>query len=187
MSTLRVAHHHVNTQQQEGTGGQRDDGGTESEEGDSGTESEEGDDDYDLPEEEQIFSDKDSFAERLNNTINDGVEDIKQGKAIVSGSGKRNNEETRQTNFADEDEYEGILAQCSSELVQSIFSYEKTEDRMRALNDILNQEIAKLSPKQQAAVKSQPTASHKFSMLREFAEANMQNKRVKKGEAVFDY
>ena len=160
--------HHVNAQQEEVTG---DD--SNSDEEDSGN---------NLEEDERILSDDDdSFAERLENTINDGVEDVREGKAIVGG-GKRNNEETRQANFADEDEFEGILAQCTPELVQAIFHYESRADRMMALNNILNRELAKLSPEQQASVRSQPTASLKFSLLREYVEANAQNKRSKKNE-----
>ena len=182
MSTPLVARP-VNTQQATGEGQEDDatEGGEE--EGDEASD----DGFYDLREDDQVLSDDDSFAKRLDNTINDGVEDIKQGKKIVGGGGggKRSNEETRVVNFTDEDEFEGILSQCAPHIVQAIYRYTNKRLRVYKLNEILNQELAKLSPEQQASVRSQPTDSLKFSKLKEYA--NDQNKRSRKGEIQADY
>ena len=72
-------------------------------------------------------------------------------------------------NFAEEDEFKGILGQCTAEIQAEICAL-PFEQRIPAFNNYLNSWLVKLPVLQQHIVTTQPTNSEKFSKLKAFVE-----------------
>ena len=112
----------------------------------------------------------DSFEQKLDQTIKEGQKDVEDGKKYVGGNkGKRSHNEMLEMNFAEEDEFKGILSQCAHELQVQICALPH-EQRIPAFNNFLNGWLARLPVLQQQIVTSQPTNSEKFSKLKAFVD-----------------
>ena len=114
--------------------------------------------------------DDDSFEERLQETIEDGVNDVREGRNLVQG-GKRTHGDMKVINFTEEDEAKNILKECPHDVVDTICSLPRVEDCTKALNQYLNGVILQLPVQQQQVIYAKATASEKFSKLKEFVEA----------------
>jgi hypothetical protein len=141
------------------------------------------------------LDDEDSFDGKLTKIINEGKDDLKDGKGIVGdlsesdddsrkeesrGGKKRDSAERDEISFSEDDEASGIFSLLPENVRRGIGAIPTVEERVAEVNAYLNHLLFKLPILQQQIILSAGTNSEKFSKLREYYKTEFE-KRPKVG------